>query len=855
MYQGTYLGDLMPGSHLRCGLAVCVVAAGFIWLAGYSDRHAEAQTFHQIRITNSADDGYYNNENGTGWHSTPENGNADLVGSWGGATTAWVAGYRFPSTGINSGDTIQSAYIELISSDADAAQTICGSAPCPTTSSTFRVYGVAEDDGPSFSGVAGNTPLDVPYTASYTDYTTTGPGDDHGSCQEEDNGQNTCTHVIDVTSVVREITSRPGWTNTSAIRFVLLSTNPAGPDVYAGFEDSSANSARAATLVVNPPQPIIVSSGAWGTSASSTYPLTYQTGPFVYPGASTLLLFLGDYYNFFNQSIPPATVSDSCGNNWTVLTGPTDWLGYFYDMRGTVYYVQNPASCPAGDTITVSVEDEEPIFLHFLAVAGSDTTQAPITSGFNSPNPATMTTTATTEPVALEGSGLLVSWIFGDADPPNNADSNFYIFTPQAGFTTDLNSTPNYLTEASENVSSSGTYQNTFLISSADGWQAVLIGLPVPGGSAPAAPSITSSTTASGTAGTSFTYQITATNTPTSYGATGLPAGLTVNTSTGAISGTPTGAGTSTVTLSATNATGPGTATLTITIAGVTAPTITSSTTASGTAGTSFTYQITATNSPTSYGATGLPAGLTVNTSTGAISGTPTGAGGWTVTLSATNGGGTGTATLTITIAAAVTPSIVFVQESANAASATAKSLTVSFAANSLPGDVILVAFDFVPPAAFSSIKDSQGNTFTEAGTQLLSPGGGGSRVYYAKNIKGGADTVTITLSANSAWIEAYLTEYSGVDPTNPVDAQAGASGSAGAVSSGTAKTSYSGDAIFGYCVGDWACTVGSGFTARSTFHSNLIEDALAGSPGSYAATATANNGWTMQMVALKPAP
>ena len=34
----------------------------------------------------------------------------------------------------------------------------------------------------------------------------------------------------------------------------------------------------------------------------------------------------------------------------------------------------------------------------------------------------------------------------------------------------------------------------------------------------------------------------------------------------------------------------------------------------------------------------------------------------------------------------------------------------------------------------------------------------------------------------------------------------------------------------------------------------NLIEDKLAGNAGGYAATGTANNGWTIQMVALKPA-
>jgi len=138
-----------------------------------------------------------------------------------------------------------------------------------------------------------------------------------------------------------------------------------------------------------------------------------------------------------------------------------------------------------------------------------------------------------------------------------------------------------------------------------------------------APPVITSTTNASGRVGSAFSYQITATNAPTSYRATGLPAGLSVNTGTGLISGTPTSAATSTVTLSATNTAGTGNATLTLTIASA-APAITSATTASGKVGSAFSYQITATNAPTSYGATGLQAGLSVNTGTGLISGTPT---------------------------------------------------------------------------------------------------------------------------------------------------------------------------------------------------------------------------------------
>jgi hypothetical protein len=70
-------------------------------------------------------------------------------------------------------------------------------------------------------------------------------------------------------------------------------------------------------------------------------------------------------------------------------------------------------------------------------------------------------------------------------------------------------------------------------------------------------------------------------------------------------------------------------------------PVITSPLAASGTVGTAFAYTITATNSPTSFGATGFPAGLSLNTATGAITGTPTAVGNYSVSLTASNSGGT----------------------------------------------------------------------------------------------------------------------------------------------------------------------------------------------------------------------
>jgi hypothetical protein len=68
-------------------------------------------------------------------------------------------------------------------------------------------------------------------------------------------------------------------------------------------------------------------------------------------------------------------------------------------------------------------------------------------------------------------------------------------------------------------------------------------------------------------------------------------------------------------------------------------------------AGPAVSYQIAASGSPTLFGATGLPAGLSIDTAKGLITGTPTAAGTTSVTISATNANGTGTATLKVTAA------------------------------------------------------------------------------------------------------------------------------------------------------------------------------------------------------------
>ncbi|MCF6404373.1 carbohydrate-binding protein [Chitinophaga filiformis] len=86
------------------------------------------------------------------------------------------------------------------------------------------------------------------------------------------------------------------------------------------------------------------------------------------------------------------------------------------------------------------------------------------------------------------------------------------------------------------------------------------------------------------------------------------------------------------------------------TSAGPLIPAITSGGSATTTAGVAFQYTITATNSPQSYNATGLPEGLSINAQTGVISGSSLSSGVFNVTISATNTDGTASKNLLLTV-------------------------------------------------------------------------------------------------------------------------------------------------------------------------------------------------------------
>jgi hypothetical protein len=187
------------------------------------------------------------------------------------------------------------------------------------------------------------------------------------------------------------------------------------------------------------------------------------------------------------------------------------------------------------------------------------------------------------------------------------------------------------------------------------GWQSGVYRISVSNGSGGAASnvismtvvtpvlSITTTSLPSATVGTGYGQGITATGGQTPYTwsvASGLPPGLSLNTSVGSIFGTPTTAGTYRFTVTVKDSSSPqktASQGLSITVSGSTpALSITTTSLPAATRGTGYGQGLSATGGQTPYTwsvSSGLPPGLSLNPSVGSIFGTPTTAGTYSFTV------------------------------------------------------------------------------------------------------------------------------------------------------------------------------------------------------------------------------
>ncbi len=222
--------------------------------------------------------------------------------------------------------------------------------------------------------------------------------------------------------------------------------------------------------------------------------------------------------------------------------------------------------------------------------------------------------------------------------------------------------------------------------------------------------------------------------------------------------------------------------------------------------------------------------------------------------LDATNESGKSTPPTSVTTPTPPPPPPRFVQTTAReVGSGTTNAVT--FNQPNTAGNLI-VAYVVWDNSGTVNVTDTRGNTYTPVSARVPWSGGASAQVFYAKNVAGGTNTVTATFgTALSRYGVFYIAEYSGIDKTNPFDVTTTGTGTtSSAMSSGTATTTNANDLLVGLGASHSNVTgAGAGYTSRSTFAGNIVEDRTVTATGAYTATATQNgNGWVMQLVAFR---
>jgi hypothetical protein len=187
----------------------------------------------------------------------------------------------------------------------------------------------------------------------------------------------------------------------------------------------------------------------------------------------------------------------------------------------------------------------------------------------------------------------------------------------------------------------------------------------------------------------------------------------------------------------------------------------------------------------------------------------------------------------------------------------TTTSATLAFKANNTAGNWIAVVVRAGLGNETITVADSIGNTYHSAVQSTQS--GITVGIFYAENIKGGANTVTVSDTA-SATLRFALLEYSGVATLNSLDATASALGASTSPNSGNATTTLNGDLLLGAIatVNPASYTAGSGYTIEESIpaepNTKLIVEDVQSAAGAVSASATlaASNNWSAILAAFK---
>jgi hypothetical protein len=193
----------------------------------------------------------------------------------------------------------------------------------------------------------------------------------------------------------------------------------------------------------------------------------------------------------------------------------------------------------------------------------------------------------------------------------------------------------------------------------------------------------------------------------------------------------------------------------------------------------------------------------------------------------------------------------------------TTNSSTLAFPSNNTAGNWIAVVIRAGKAGQVFAVSDSHSNVYKQAFVLSMSVDLDTIAIYYAENIAGGANTVTVSDNVTNATLRFSILEYSGIALSNSLDAVINSQGNGTIATSGSTITAWGGDLLLGEIItaGPATFTAGTGYKIEDFVpaepNSKLIdEDQIQSIAGTVSATATlaVTDAWGAAITAFKAA-
>jgi hypothetical protein len=189
-----------------------------------------------------------------------------------------------------------------------------------------------------------------------------------------------------------------------------------------------------------------------------------------------------------------------------------------------------------------------------------------------------------------------------------------------------------------------------------------------------------------------------------------------------------------------------------------------------------------------------------------------------------------------------------------NTQKGTSDNISIPFGKDEKAGNFLAVGVNYVRCPSVKNIADTVGNTYEQYVPAETLGDAGTLETWGAKNIRGGANTITVTFGGVCPEMNMKVVEYSGVDPDTPIENKLSAHGTGDPpnasifVSAPELLFAHTADSLV-------AQDVGAGWT-QVLFDEwkTITEDRWAAAPGNYPVTFVpgSDESWVIQAMGLR---